>query len=650
MNQVLICALLAASAWAADDVPSWLREYASAPAPAYEPHVPAVVLFEEQTVSVDEKGVVVTSNHKAIRILTRDGRKEAVARQIYLMSTGKVRDFRAWMIRPSGEVRKYGKSEVADVALAQGDVYNEVRARVVNAAGDADPAAVFGYESVSEDRSIFTQFEWNFQNHLPTLLSRYSLTVPQGWRVEGIELNGKVASQQSGSTYTWECRNLPFIEPEPFRPPMESLVPRLAVSYFPAESARATSGKFFTGWPDVAQWLASLEEPQATTDDDLTAKARSLTSASKSDWERIQAIASYVQQVRYVAIQTGIGRGGGYKPHPASEVLRKQYGDCKDKANLMRTMLRVAGIPAYIVSIYSGDPHFVRENWPSPQQFNHAIVAIKLSDSAMQTPAVTEHPKLGKLLFFDPTDGNVPAGDLPRHEQGSLALIDAADAGGLIRMPLAPPSANRVERETEVTLAPDGSIVSQVHEQAYGQSAAALRAQLRSETRTDFAKFVERWISIGVTGAALGKMEPEDAPAGGRFDLRLEFQAPRYAQAMQGRMLIFRPAVVPRRGWMLFTAAKRQNPVWLHSDAFQESVHVKLPAGFKIDEMPEGGHMDTPFGSFTCSYAAKGEELTFTRKLEIKAGSIPLEQYGALKAFFDRVAGAEQAPVVLVKE
>jgi hypothetical protein len=145
-------------------------------------------------------------------------------------------------------------------------------------------------------------------------------------------------------------------------------------------------------------------------------------------------------------------------------------------------------------------------------------------------------------------------------------------------------------------------------------------------------------------------MEPADAPADGRFDLQLEFRAARYAQLMQGRLLIFRPAVLLRRDRAVFTEAKRQNPVVLHGEAFQETVRVKLPAGFKIDEMPEGGHLDTPFGSFTCSYAAKGEDLTFARKLEIKAGVIPVEQYGALKAFFEQVAGAEQAPVVLVKE
>jgi len=648
MKKLLILAALAASAFAGDDAPPWLREFASTKVPSYAPNVPAVVLLDEEVVTVEDSGRVLTADRRAIRILTREGREDAVAHTVYVMNTGKVRDMHAWLFRPSGEVKKFGKDKVLDVALAQNDVYNEVRARAVVASDDADPGAVFGYESQSEDRSIFTQFEWSFQERLPTLLSRYSLTVPAGWRVEGVSFNGQIASQQSGSTYTWECRNLPFIDTEPARPSLTSLAPRVAVSYFPADNAKAM-GKVFHGWPDVAEWLGSLEEQRATVDDELTAKARTLTASAHSEWERVRAIADYVQSVRYVAIQTGLGRGGGYVPHLATDVFHKNYGDCKDKANLMRAMLRVIGIQAYPVSIFSGDPHYVREEWPSPQQFNHAIIAIKLSDAATQAPAAADHPKLGRLLYFDPTDEYTTAGDLPQHEQGSLALIDTAE-GGLVRMPVIPASANRVERETDIVLAADGSITSHVQERAYGESAAAFRHRLRSQPRPEFTKHIEQWIARGANGANVLKVDPADAPADDRFDLQLDFKADRYAQSMRGQLLVFRPAVVSRRGAAVFSEAKRQYPVELNAESFQETVHVKLPAGFKVDEMPESGKLETPFGIYTGSYTTDGHDLAFTRKLEVRPATVPVAQYPALKEFFEHVAGAEQSPIVLAKE
>ena len=62
----------------------------------------------------------------------------------------------------------------------------------------------------------------------------------------------------------------------------------------------------------------------------------------------------------------------------------------------MRTLLKALRITAYPVAIYSGDPTFVREEWASPSQFNHAIIAVKVSDET-QAPTVINHPKLGRL-------------------------------------------------------------------------------------------------------------------------------------------------------------------------------------------------------------------------------------------------------------
>jgi hypothetical protein len=84
-------------------------------------------------------------------------------------------------------------------------------------------------------------------------------------------------------------------------------------------------------------------------------------------------------------------------------VLSRGYGDCKDKANLMRAMLKVLKIEAYPIAIFSGDPTFTREEWASPDQFNHCITAVKVSDET-KSPTVIEHSALGRLLIFDATD------------------------------------------------------------------------------------------------------------------------------------------------------------------------------------------------------------------------------------------------------
>src|SRR4029079_14220700 len=111
--------------------------------------------------------------------------------------------------------------------------------------------------------------------------------------------------------------------------------------------------------------------------------------------------------------------------------------------------------------------------------------------------------KLGRLLIFDATDPYTAVGDLPDHEQGSLALIMAGDKGGLARMQIMPADTDKLQRHVEVTLNELGEIKGTIQERSLGQTATALRAQFRALPAPDFRKAIEGWLTRGATGAAL---------------------------------------------------------------------------------------------------------------------------------------------------
>jgi hypothetical protein len=646
----LLLVVVSTPALAGDDVPAWLQQAAATAAPAYEKDVPAVVLLNDQTISVGEDGRVVTTRNYAVRILVREGREFAFAKEIYQTDTGKVRDIRAWLIRPTGPVKRYGKDETLDIALSMDDVYNEYRAKAIFARDDAAAGSVFGYQIVSEDRSIFSQFEWEFQSRIPSLLSRFTLTLPNGWHSTSVTFNHeKVEPKVNGSSYTWELRDSAPIDPEPMSPPVSNLAPRLAVSYFPAQGSTNSTMKTFADWAEVATWMSELEDPQVTVNDAISAKARELTANAKTEFEKVQAIGRYVQSVKYISIQIGLGRGGGYRPHAATEVFAKSYGDCKDKSNLMRAMLKVVGIMSYPVSIYSGDPDYVRAEWPSPQQFNHCIIAIRVADSVPGQTFI-EHPRLGRLLIFDPTADETPVGDLPSYLQGSLALIDSKESDALIKMPVTAPEANLLDRQIDASIDGIGTLSATVRENANGQWASSYRREFRDQSRSDYVKQIEGWITAGATAATVSKVESNDDNSSNHFDLNIDFVAPRYGQLMQDRLLVFKPAIVSRRDSLPITEQKRKQPIVLKSRAYSETVRVKLPKGFDVDEMPDAVKLDTSFGSYMTSYEVKDGQLVFTRKLVQNAATIPADQYVSVRSFFEKIRAAEQAPVVLARK
>jgi hypothetical protein len=220
--------------------------------------------------------------------------------------------------------------------------------------------------------------------------------------------------------------------------------------------------------------------------------------------------------------------------------LARNYGDCKDKATLMRALLKAAGIDAYPLVIYSGDRTYVRQEWASPMQFNHAIVAIRVS-SGIALPAVLPETAEGRLLIFDPTDPITPVGDLPRDEQGSFALLVASDRGALLTMPLLPASANRIESEAEAVMDGAGHIEARLKREYYGQSGAGLREMEKLEGREEVKKRFERGLSQRLNGVSLKQIEIKPVQDESRLAVSLNVSAERFGQSMQDRLMVVRP-------------------------------------------------------------------------------------------------------------
>lgn len=632
-----------------DNLPAWFRQAAAGGAPAYAKDVPAVVLLDEQHVSFDASGKLVTTENHVVKILVREGRGFAAAYASYLASFSKVRDMNGWLLRPDGTVKAYGKKEIVDRIADDDDVYNEGRVKIIDAASDADAGYVFGYTTTTEDTPLFYQDIWGFQGRLPTVLSRYTLSLPTGWKASNVTFNhAAIAPQINGTSYTWELRNLAPVPPEPLSPSVKNMTPYIAVNYAP-ESNNQTVNRAFADWMEVSKWGSGLHDAQVIVDDAVAAKARELTQNSKTELEKITAVGKYVQNLQYISIDIGVGYGNGYKPRPSNTVLGRGYGDCKDKANLMRAMLRVLKIESYPIAIYSGDPTYVRAEWASPSQFNHCIIAVKVSDET-KSPTVIEHAKLGRLLIFDATDPYTGVGDLPDYLQGSFALIMAGENGGLSKMPMTPPDTDLLERTVAIDLSAAGEIKGKITERASGQTSTVFRREIRSLSAPQYRQAIEGWLTRGATGAKLVDVKSTDRQADAGFDLDVEFSAANYGQLMQNRLLVFKPVIVGRRDGVFLTEAKREQPVVLDSNSMKETSIFTLPAGFVVDELPDPVKLETAFGKYTADYEVKDGKLFFKRSLSTSRTTVAVDKYNTVRDFYQKIMAAEQSPVVLLKK
>jgi len=628
-----------------------MRQLTRDPLPQVDSKAPAIVLLDDATLTFDNEGVATMTSRWVVKVLKREGREWADAGQTYETETGKVREFRGWLLKPDGTVKKYGKAETVDVSLVADDVYNQARRKLISAKEDTEAGAVFGYEAIHERRSIFTQYEWFFQSSLPVVLSRLRVALPQGWSAEGKTFNCPPLTPSRGEdgSYTWEMKDLPYRENQPMMPALVDIVPRLAVSVFPAPGSRASSVlKTFPQWNDVAKWLWDLAETQRQPDSAISAKAAELVKDEQAELEKLRLVGRFAQTVQYVSIQMGIGRGGGYRPHLASEILAKFYGDCKDKTNLMRSLLTALRFETYPVAVYAFDRNYVRPDWPSPQQFNHAIIAVKVGE-ATSASSVIVHPELGRLLLFDPTDEHTPLGDIPENLQGSLALVGHPETESLVPIPVFSVEQNCLKRTVTAKLEPNGAMTARISEQSIGQAAVGERSLHKRKTADEYRKTIEGWISGSLVAASIARLDCRDERDSNQFRLDVELTTPKYGQLMQNRLLVFRPAILSRREAVSFMEGERHHPVEIEPEGFEEQSEIALPDGFAVDELPDPLKLQSAFGAYESLVETDGKVLKYHRRLSLRPMFVAADRYPEVKSFFDRISEAEQSPAVLIR-
>ncbi len=419
---VLVGSVAAGHAAALAQLPDWMTQAVSeagtrAPLPDTWKDAKALYLLEDTLITVDADGHAVERHRVAVKILRQQGRDYAMP-TAFFSNDAKLKSFHVWSQGPDGHAYAMKDSEYTEVGVGGDSVlYADERARVASPPG-ADPGGVVAWETVEQLPGYFREDTWNFQKPVPTLRSVYEIDLPPGWHEEAVWSRHAPVSpgEVAPNHFRWEQANLDGIDltDVPMAPAWPALAGHMTV-HFAADPLPQGDAL----WARIGNWYTSLAAPRSEGGSDLASTAR--TVAGDGDFmTRLSRVADFMQQqIRYVAIEIGIG---GWQPHSAEDVFRSRYGDCKDKATLTIAMLDAAGIRATWVSV---DDRRGRIDPNAPSLFgDHMITAIEI-------PKGYENPRLkavvtarsGKrYLIFDPTNEYVEVGELPAYEQGAMAF------------------------------------------------------------------------------------------------------------------------------------------------------------------------------------------------------------------------------------
>jgi Domain of Unknown Function with PDB structure (DUF3857) len=626
----------------ATDVPEWLRSLSRQPAKSYADDVNAVILLDDQTTTVKENGEIVQRGRFAVRILRPEGRDFA-AYPVFYDSDSKVNYLRGWSITSKGQ--EYETKDIMEQTVSSYEVYSDLKIKAVRVPG-ADVGTVVGFEFEQKKRPYIFQDFWDFQTIVPVEQSRYELHLASGWRFKADWVNhGEEKPKEENGALVWQLGDIPRIEREPHRPPSQALAGRMVVTFMSDKNP----GKSYRDWSEFGSWYTQLSSGVRDTSPALQQKVQELAPANLPLLERIKALARFAQQdVRYVEIRIGIG---GYRPHTAADVYNHRYGDCKDKATVLSSMLSQIGVKSYYVLVRT-DRGIFTEKSPPQASFDHMILAISLPEASYPKamPAMYQHPKLGRLLIFDPTNDLVPFGQIPPYEQDNYGLLVGEQGGDLIHMPLSNPEANRVTRSAKLTLLPDGGVQGEIEEVRTGFEAMRGRAFLRHETESDRKKMIERILGRSVGSFQLTGYDVVNADDIEKdLILHYKFTAEHYAKNAGGLLLV-RPHVVGELAGA-WDANKPRHYAYEFDAPFlnSDTVEITLPDGFKVDELPEPAKASFPFGQYVSKTENSGNILKYSREYRMDSTLVSMEQMEQLKKLFGQINLDEKNMAVLKK-
>jgi len=632
------------SALAGDAAPDWLRAAAQEKLPEYPKDTIAVVLLDEEQAVIKDNGDVESHVRRAFRILRPEGADRYRRVGVLFNNEMKISFLKAWTITANGSELSLKEKDAAERTVSSYEVFSDLREKIMEFP-EAKPGSVVGYEYVQKQRPFTFDNVWSFQERVPVHRSRFVLQLPAGWEYSAQWANhSEQAPQELGNQYVWEVMDSPGIEIEPDMPPWPTIVGHMVIKYFPRDPAMRA--KTIGTWNDIGTWYYSLIAPRRVVTPEIQKKVAELTASSPDLLGKIKALASYSQtQIRYAAIEVGIG---GQQPHAAADVLAHGYGDCKDKATLLNTMLQVIGVEAYnvMISPYRG---YVRQDFPM-LIFEHSISAIRVPDGVptQSLYAMVDDPKLGKLLFFDPTDPYVPLGYLPSSEQDGYALVVSQGGGELVRAPLLPASTNRLLRTGTLNLSETGSLDGTVLETRWGGPAEMRRAQLIGTEPKLRAKVFEEFLGASLnnftlTHASIGNLEQYDQT----LTLNYSFVSTGYAKSA-GNLLIVQPRVIGTKGWNILAGKPRKYPIEFQEATRQDDVFdITLPKGYVVDELPNPVKTECAYGSYRSEMKIDGNVLHYKRTYEITDVMVPAQKLDEVKEFFHQIAADEHASAIL---
>jgi transglutaminase-like putative cysteine protease len=427
---------------------------------------------------------------------------------------------------------------------------------------------------------------WTFQHSSPTLHSEYRVLVPDFLEFSAYNY-GYLPFEQTDddnehmnrmrryynlapslASYTFfrtVLKDAPAIRDEPYVTSLDNYKNQVKYQLAGYTNNEGLYRSYMSTWDEIADELLDSYSfgKSITTRRSLRKSTEEIVDGIDDDMEKARTIYNYVAE--------NVQWNNKYRlstTDRADKILEDLSGNSSDKAILLISMLRSAGLQADPVIVSTRSNGKVDWNYPTPRSFNHTTVLLRIEDT---------------IFLLDPIDEIIPFGVLNPSSINGSGLLMGDESAQIVD--ITPDNLSSVRTASVLNLDNTGKLSVQLRSNYYGYDAIVHRYLAEQEDQQTYLEenHLENAPGSEIEDFELLNLDDSSKP----FTVNADIVNEQYA-TVAGDMIYINPFFKERISKNPFSNPDRNFPVeFNYGTNKQVKTTLIIPEGYEIVEIPE---------------------------------------------------------------
>lgn len=448
----------------------------------------------------------------------------------------------------------------------------------------------------------------HFINRYPCLEKKIEIEIPDFLDLDIREFNFKgyditkdtvVNKKDETRTITYTIKELKGVPSEKYEPDISKVFPHIIFLPKSFRDKKDAKVHLFESTSDLYGWYKSLVAKIEKNNENLQPVVDNLLKGKTTDLEKIKAIYYWVQDnIKYIAFERGIA---GFQPEAASMVYKNKYGDCKGMANLLTTMLKMAGFDARLTWIGTNDRPY-DYSIPSMIVDNHMICALYFNNH---------------YYFLDGTEKYIAFDDYAQRIQGRQALIENGDQFVLQHVPVLPLDRNRYIESKQIKMEGD-KLKANVSVTYNGESQTNFLRRIHDVENSKRERALTNILSgndknFEISNISNNTFEEREKPISITFESLITNKVTQLGNETYVSIDYSNDLEA------LITDEKRKNSLEIGQNILREySTEFQIPEGYKVKQLPVNLNVNSEHYNFQITYTSEANKIKLQKKIILK--------------------------------